>query len=128
MMLVNDFVLKPLAPSWLTGKLSDFAGLFFLPFLLAALLALVLPGRWVGPVSFAVTGAGFALLKLDPAFNAAVLAGLPLRARLDPTDLLALLSLLPAAWLWRRPMQAAPPAATTSFCNRACATRTGFAR
>ena len=106
LMLVNDFVLKPLAPSWLTGKLSDFAGLFFLPFLLAALLALFLPGRWVGPVSFAITGAGFALLKLDPAFNAAALAGLPLQVRLDPTDLLALLSLLPAAWLWRRPAPA----------------------
>jgi hypothetical protein len=116
LMLVNDFVLKSLAPSWLTGKLSDFAGMFFLPFLLAALLALFLPKRLVAPVAFSVTGAGFALLKLDPGVNAAVLGlgasltGLPFRALLDPSDLLALLSLLPAAWLWHRPLSAAPPA------------------
>jgi hypothetical protein len=31
---VNDHILKGLAPGWLTGKLSDFAGLFFFPYLL----------------------------------------------------------------------------------------------
>ncbi len=35
LLLVNDHVLKVLYPSWITGKLSDFAGLFFFPFLLA---------------------------------------------------------------------------------------------
>jgi hypothetical protein len=115
LMLANDFILKPLAPSWLTGKLSDFAGLFFLPFLLAALLALVVPGRLVGGVSFAVTAGGFALLKLDPAANAAALGllngltGLTLRVMTDPGDLLALLSLVPAAWLWRRPSPVTRP-------------------
>ena len=36
---LNDHVLKGsgLLPGWLTGKLSDFAGLFFFPLLLAAL-------------------------------------------------------------------------------------------
>jgi len=34
-MLANDFILKPLWPSWWTGKLSDFAGLFcLLPYVL----------------------------------------------------------------------------------------------
>jgi hypothetical protein len=116
LMLANDFILKPLWPSWLTGKLSDFAGLFFLPFLLLALLALVLPGRRVGWLAFGITGAGFALLKLDPGFNAATLGlahsltGLQLQARPDPSDLLALLSLLPAAWLWRGSPRPAAPA------------------
>jgi len=36
LLLFNDHVLKIAAPSPLTGKLSDFAGLFFFPFLLAA--------------------------------------------------------------------------------------------
>jgi hypothetical protein len=31
-LLVNDHLLKAAAPSWVTGKLSDFAGLFFFPF------------------------------------------------------------------------------------------------
>ena len=116
LMLANDLVLKPLAPSWLTGKLSDFAGLFFLPFLLAALFALVRPGRCGGIAAFAITAAGFALLKLSPAANAAALGlangltGLHLHAVSDPTDLLALLSLLPAAWLWRRPVPPSLPA------------------
>lgn len=54
LLAVNDHVLKglPGAPSWLTGKLSDVAGLFFFPLLLVVLgnlaalaLALLLPGR-----------------------------------------------------------------------------------
>jgi len=110
LMLANDFILKPLWPSWWTGKLSDFAGLFFLPFLLAALFSLAAPARLrlAGWLAFGVTGLGFSLLKLDPVINAALLSaahtitGLSFQARLDPSDLLALLSLLPAAWLWRK--------------------------
>lgn len=36
LLLLNDHLLKHIAPSVLTGKLSDFAGLFFFPFLAAA--------------------------------------------------------------------------------------------
>jgi hypothetical protein len=39
-LLLNDHLLKGTIPSILTGKLSDFAGLFFFPFLFAALLGL----------------------------------------------------------------------------------------
>jgi hypothetical protein len=35
-LLVNDHVLKPLHPGWLSGKLSDFAVMVLLPFLLLA--------------------------------------------------------------------------------------------
>jgi hypothetical protein len=35
LLLANDLVLKPAYPGWLTGKLSDFAGLFALPYFLA---------------------------------------------------------------------------------------------
>ncbi len=107
LMLANDFIFKSLWPSWWTGKLSDFAGLFFLPFLAAAGLSLFVPGRLVGGLAFWITGAGFAQLKLDPGL-APLLGGLGLRARADPSDLLALLSLLPAGFLWLkvRPVQA----------------------
>src|SRR6187402_3574682 len=37
-LLLNDFVLKGLYGNWLTGKLSDFAGLFIFPLFFAALL------------------------------------------------------------------------------------------
>ena len=40
LLLLNDHVLKQAFPSILTGKLSDFAGLFFFPFLLAVLVGL----------------------------------------------------------------------------------------
>ncbi|MBN2007155.1 MAG: hypothetical protein JXA21_27640, partial [Anaerolineae bacterium] len=42
LLLLNDHVLKRAAPSALTGKLSDFAGLFFFPFLAAAVAGLLL--------------------------------------------------------------------------------------
>ncbi|RME80567.1 MAG: hypothetical protein D6775_15855, partial [Caldilineae bacterium] len=76
LLLLNDHVLKIVAPSWFTGKLSDFAGLFFFPFLLAAVLSLLLaPARRpspvaVGRIAFAVTGAWFALAKATPAGHA----------------------------------------------------------
>jgi hypothetical protein len=35
LLLANDFVLKAAYPGWVTGKLSDFAGLFVLPYFLA---------------------------------------------------------------------------------------------
>jgi hypothetical protein len=100
LMLANDAIFKNLWPSWWTGKLSDFAGLFFLPFLAAALLSLFAPGRRVGGLAFGITGAGFALMKLEP-WLGPILGGLGLQARADPSDLLALLSLLPAGWMWR---------------------------
>ena len=67
LLLVNDHVLKIVMPSWLTGKLSDFSGLFFFPFLLAALLAFVLReklnARQVGALAFGITAVWFALMK-----------------------------------------------------------------
>ena len=43
LLFLNDHVLRVLWPSWITGKLGDFAWLFFAPFALAALLALLIP-------------------------------------------------------------------------------------
>jgi hypothetical protein len=119
-LLVNDWVLKPSsAPGWLTGKLSDVAGLAFAPLALTALagLALWVAGRlgarvdpWLTPrrlvLAVAATGAVFALVKLSPAAAAraaTVFGWITPGARVvaDPTDLLALPALAIAWWIGR---------------------------
>ena len=113
LLLLNDHLLRIYWPSWWTGKLGDFAWLFFFPFVLAVILAWLLPRRiphhedWVAGLSLGLTGSVFALAKTWPAFHritvklASWLFGWPVNWRLDPTDLIALVSLAGAAWLWR---------------------------
>ena len=45
LLLVNDHLLRVLWPSWWTGKLGDFAWLFFAPLVLAALVSLIIPAQ-----------------------------------------------------------------------------------
>ena len=123
LLAVNDHLLKGsgLLPGWMTGKLSDFAGLFFFPLLLAALArgalrlagrAGVEPPRALAAGTAALTGTAFALLKLSAPFNAWV-AGIWGVNAMDATDLLAL-TMLPAsaAFMLRRagrvPVRIAP--------------------
>lgn len=111
---VNDHVLKGanVLPDWLTGKLSDFAGLFFFPLLCTALVdtasALVRAPwdptlrLWKAAAACVATGVGFAATELSPAaahaYAAVVTAiGIPSRSTADPTDLVALV-MLPAAY------------------------------
>jgi hypothetical protein len=125
LLVLNDHLFKRAYPSVLTGKLSDFTGLFFFPYLLIALLGLAglalarLPfaagerrraGAWTHSVSgygaYLLTACLFAAVKLYPALNAAVngllqsFFGLPVQIARDPTDLVALLALLPSYRLW----------------------------
>ena len=114
----NDWWLKrSIAPHWLTGKLSDFAGIFVFPLIVTAVAdALVLGGvrarllppldftlrRWKLLAAIAATVIGFAVMKLS-ATGSAWLAGVwahlagPNRVAVDASDLLALLT-LPATW------------------------------
>ncbi|MBL8046484.1 MAG: hypothetical protein JNL09_08085 [Anaerolineales bacterium] len=108
LLLLNDHWLKAAAPSVLTGKLSDFAGLFFFPFLLAALLGTArLPARLTFLLALTLTGGWFALMKTTLWANALTRAALsavwggPVSIVLDPTDCWALVMLLPAWLLWR---------------------------
>jgi hypothetical protein len=100
-LVLNDHVLKQAWPGWVTGKLSDVAGLVVAPLLLGAVLALVRAPRAL-PVSLAATGAGFVFCKTS-SFGAEVtssawsLFGTPTMIRADVTDLLALPGLY-AAW------------------------------
>ena len=113
-LLVNDSILRHFWPSAATGKLSDLAWLFLAPVVVTAGLAWVAPKRlqrheWVlAGGGFGLAAGGFALFKTLPFMRAVVLdlwqagLGFPAAAVLDPTDLAALLSVVMAAWLWRR--------------------------
>ncbi|MBL9023633.1 MAG: hypothetical protein JNL21_15670 [Myxococcales bacterium] len=115
LLLVNDHVLKGagLVPSWLTGKLSDVAGLFVAPALLAILVRARTPlGLAAAHVA---VGLGFTALELSTEINAAGEAlygalGLPFQQWSDPTDLLTLL-VLPLAYVFARRVAShvAPP-------------------
>ena len=110
-LLVNDHLLKQLWPSSLTGKLSDFAGLYFGPYVvLVALFALPFgagakrPSR-VACIGYLAIAAGFAALKVSdvsaaPLLSIASSLGFPVLITRDPTDLAALcvLPLSYAAW------------------------------
>ena len=102
LLVVNDHLLKGagLLPGWLTGKLSDFAGLIVAP----ALFVVIVRARRAGAraVACAVVAAVFAAIKLSPSAahaleRALALAYVPWRVWSDPTDLVALV-VLPAAW------------------------------
>ncbi len=97
LLLLNDFLLKRTCPGFVTGKLSDFAGLFSLGvFLLvctrktASLFALALCFVvWKLPLSD----------TMIQAWNSAT--GLTIGRTVDPTDLIALVILPLAAFFYR---------------------------
>src|SRR5262245_10861531 len=110
---VNDHFFKGsgLLPGWLTGKLSDVAGLFFFPLLLVALArgAARLVRRDIedrsalAMAAVLATGAVFAAVKLYAPFNAWV-AGVWGVMVMDVTDLFTLPVLaLSAAFMLRAP-------------------------
>jgi hypothetical protein len=113
---LNDHWLKGsgLLPGWLTGKLSDVAGLYFAPLLLAELSLLAWPAAGPPAVLRRVVGAalavggGFTAIKTWPAADALYEEGLsalwrhPVRNTMDPTDLPALVMLgLAVGVAWR---------------------------
>jgi hypothetical protein len=113
LLLINDHILKNIYPSWLTGKLSDFAGIFFFPFIVAAGLSIFLvkfnlTTRQIGQIAFGLVATWFVLLKaLQPvnhftAHVASKLLGFPTKISLDPTDLISLLTLIPAWVMWEQ--------------------------
>ncbi|WP_438035127.1 hypothetical protein [Sorangium sp. So ce204] len=109
LLVVNDHLLKGagLLPGALTGKLSDLAGLVVAPVLAAALAdARTSRGR---ALAFAAVAAPFAAIKLSAAAAQLLvglvgLAGITWRIWQDPTDLAALVVLVPA---WRLSARAA---------------------
>jgi hypothetical protein len=115
-LIVNDHVLKAAFPGFVTGKLSDVAGLVFFPLLLAEVAALALrrdAARLV-PTAATLTLLAFAFVKLTPEGAAAFSWGIgaaqwfvallatgqaalrPTTVTMDPTDLIALPAVLVA--------------------------------
>ena len=106
-LILNDNHFKYTHPGIVTGKLSDFAGLFFTPLFLVALVGLVMnymirpngPRYWISAtkmiVAIVVTNSIFVLVKVyEPAntfYNFSMGAiGYPSNLRMDVTDLVAL--------------------------------------
>ena len=117
---LNDHVLKGsgLLPAWLTGKLSDFAGLVFFPLLLVSAWELLRdrgPSRLALNVACIATAIVFTLAKTTTVGSLAFQWGLglaqwpfrflagdslaPVAHVMDPTDLIALPSILFAWWI-----------------------------
>ena len=125
LLVLNDHVLKPwlVMPRWLTGKLSDFAGLFYFPLLLTAsfnsaiwlwqrMLRRPMGTRYPLRRAQLMAAAGlcclgFCAVKLSPFVAGWVMAaagwlgGRQLRPVLDPSDLVALV-MLPLSCLFGR--------------------------
>lgn len=125
-LLFNDHVLKIYAPSWLSGKLSDFAGLFFFPILLSVVINTGLrlfnrPTENAAKVSFCFTAIFFTLIKTTPAFSdltETFLSGLlstPVQVITDPSDLTALVMLIPAWKLRSQAEYPSPPQKRRSY-------------
>lgn len=109
---INDWFLKDAFHNALTGKISDFAGLFAL----TALLANLFPRRRF-LIAFGVAS-GFVFWKLrlsDPILNLAIQwGGLRLVRVVDPTDLLAL-AIVPLAAIYRPRATLRPSAASRAL-------------
>lgn len=107
LLVINDHVLKGagLLPPWLTGKLSDFAGMLVAPLVLACLLRLESRAAWAG--AHLAVGAVFAAINVSPACARAfesltALTPLPWAITVDPTDLVALPALIVSFFLLGR--------------------------
>jgi len=113
LLLLNDHVFKVVSPSWLTGKLSDFAGLFFFPFIVASISSLFLTkfnikSRQLGQIAFGCVAIWFILIKTFQPINyltsqfSSYVIGSPTYFTLDWTDLVGLSVILPAWKLWNQ--------------------------
>lgn len=117
---LNDWVLKgSSAPTWLTGKLSDFAGVFAFPLVVTAAIDLVLAAlaraglpldftlrRWKLTTTIALTAIVFGAMKLSPLVGGWVeraWSGLVGGSEIypDPTDVIALVVLAGTWWQGR---------------------------
>ncbi|MHB8133656.1 MAG: hypothetical protein ACYDH1_05440 [Anaerolineaceae bacterium] len=110
-LLINQLILSPYFPSFVSGKLSDFALVFLLPLFFIASGSLLPFSRlqkiipWLG---FGMTIFLFGFGKILPSINTFIYQTLstllPFNTHfvLDPTDAFALLMLIPSFWVWKQ--------------------------
>jgi hypothetical protein len=110
-LVANDHLLKGagVLPSVLTGKLSDFAGLYVVPGVLAALLRVRSRAAWAS--CHVVVGVCFAAINVWPRASIAFEELFGVVNVCDPTDLLALPMLAVSIWAFTPSGQSAPPRA-----------------
>ncbi len=110
LVLLNALIFQPLSPSWLTGKLGDLAWMVILPLFIAALIAPISRDK-AFPLAAGISALTLLLFKVVPASNLLAnqlfshVFGVAFKLRLDPTDLLALVGLPVAWWVWRQPRE-----------------------
>jgi hypothetical protein len=106
-LILNDHVFKITHPGWVTGKLSDLAGLAFFPLLVAVVVG-PLAQRYTFPAAASVTAVGFIAIKTSVRANDFALGvmeaviGTPSRMVIDASDLLALPAMYLAWAIWCR--------------------------
>ena len=93
LLVLNDHVLKGIAPGAITGKLSDVCGVFVLPIVIVRLSRL--ESRRAHALVCFVCAALFALVKTIPWANG-IYGAILGRTLIDPTDLVALPAALAA--------------------------------
>lgn len=115
-LVVNDHWAKAAFDNFVTGKVSDVAGMIFFPLLLVAMVELLRPrvDRRVLVGAIVATGVVFALVKTWPPMTALYCWGLgflqapvrgavvPVSVQADVTDLWALPALWVPWWVGRR--------------------------
>ncbi len=107
LLAANDLVLKQLWPGWITGKLSDLAAIFLWAALVGSGLSWLFPGlakrpRWLGWIACSTVGLAFAWIKTNPEAGIWITSFVPVRMVTDPSDIIALVGLIPAGWLLGR--------------------------
>lgn len=123
LLAVNDHVLKDRWPGLITGKLSDFAGLFVVAVVagVAASTASAAatrrrtgcdPGAAVVTAAVTLVALAFTALKLSPLASALAAPVLGGPTRTDPTDLVALAVVIPAHRFLTPPARRTPPPPT----------------
>lgn len=93
-LVLNDHYLKLAYPNWLTGKISDFAGLFVLPIFLSALF------ERATALNYVLTALMFTLWKspiTEPLLTAGNAIGIPFHRTVDYSDFVAL-TILPFSY------------------------------
>ena len=108
--ILNDHYLKTagIAPAWLTGKISDFAGLFLFPIFVLMIIRLVFyyVGKSINEskaliIILILTGAIFGAANLSSDFSGFLSGLLSITNVVDPTDCVAII-MLPLVYFWWR--------------------------